>query len=212
MDGYQRQLQQIADEMTASAYHSALMSAPKIVQRSGVYKPEHQDIVEMSVRSMLSNGAGMLYVSSVVGGDVPPVHKLCDEGVDRGLLLGRKAVAKAFYVPVEHIHYISRGMMGNINDMVCMYSTEQDFVVINEEKGVVLKDNVNGLLNSSYGMHRAQIKFDWKEFKGIQFRYTTRLISSGHMAPIFMQVPGLSDNEIPPDELPTGVEIIGRAW
>ena len=78
-------------------------------------------------------------------------------------------------------------MTGNADDILCMYSTEQGVVVINKENGLVLKDDVNGPLNSSYGVHRVQTKFDGKEFKGIRFRYTTGLISSGHMAPIFMQ-------------------------
>ena len=65
----------------------------------------------------------MLYVSSVVGGDVPSVHKCCNEGAGEGLILEREAVAKVFGVPVEHIHYLLRGMMGNVDDMACMYST-----------------------------------------------------------------------------------------
>ena len=145
---------------------------------------------------------------SVVSGDVPPVHNICNEGAGKGLLLGRKAVANAFSVTVEHIHSLPRGMVRNVDDMVCMYSTEQGFVVTNEEKGLVLKDNVNGPLNSSYGVHFVQTKLDGKEFKGIKFRYTTGLISSGHMTPIFMQVSGLVNEEMPPDKLPSGVEII----
>ena len=96
--------------------------------------------------------------------------QVCNEGAGKGLLLGRKAVANEFSVPVEHIHSLPRGMMGNIDDMVYMYSTEQYFVVTNKEKGFVLKDNVNGPLNSSYGVHRVQTKFDGKEFKAIKFR------------------------------------------
>ena len=157
---------------------------------------------------MLSDLAGILYVSSVVGRDMLPVHKCCNDGAGEGLLLGRQAVAKVLGVPVEHIHYLSRGMMGNVDDIVCMYFTEQGFVVIKKEKGLVLKYNVNEPLNSSYDVHRAQTKFDGKEYKGIKFRSTAGLISSGHRAPIFMQVPGLSDKEMPPDKLPTGVEII----
>jgi hypothetical protein len=89
-----------------------------------------------------------------------------------------------------------------------MYSTKQGFLVVNTEKVLGLKVNVNGPLNSSYGVHQTQTKFNGKQFKGIKFRYTTESINSGHMASIFMQVPGLSDEEIPPDKLPRDVKLI----
>ena len=54
------------------------------------------------------------------------------------------------------------GMMGNINNMACMYFTKQCFLVINKEKGLVLKDDVNGPLNSSDGMNQDQTKVDGK--------------------------------------------------
>ena len=63
-----------SDERTASAYHSALMSALKIVWRVGVYKPEHQDFAKMFVWLSVSALAGMLYILSVVGGGVPLVQ------------------------------------------------------------------------------------------------------------------------------------------
>ena len=91
----------------------------------------------MSVQSMLSDLAGMLYVSSVVGKDVSSVHKFCNEETVEGLLLGRNTMAKAFGLPVEHVHYLPRGMMGNINDMVCMYSTEQSNGVFHWSKRTI---------------------------------------------------------------------------
>ena len=72
---------------------------------------------------------------------------------------------------------------------------------VNTEKELVLKDNVHGLLNSSYIVRQAQTKVGGKEFKGIRFRYTTELINRVHMATNFMQVLGLSDKEMPPDKL-----------
>jgi hypothetical protein len=93
--------------------------------------------------------------------------------------------------------------MMNIDDMACIYSTQNGFSLI-EEKGLLLKEH----LDSSYGVHRAQNEFDGKEFKGVKFKYTNGLVNSGHMAPIFMQVPGLTDEEMPTEKSPTGVEII----
>ena len=83
---------------------------------------------------MLSDLASMLYISSVVGGDVQSVHKFCDEGAGKGLLLGRKVVAKVFDVPDKHIRYMPRGMMGNVDDMVYMSSTRQGCVATNKDK------------------------------------------------------------------------------
>ena len=49
---------------------------------------------------------------------------------------------------------------------------------------------------------------DGKDFRGIKFRYTNGLVNSGHMAPIFMQVSELSDEEMPREKSPRGVETI----
>ena len=49
-------------------------------------------------------------------------------------------------VSIEHVHSLPRGLLVNVDAIVCMHSTEQGFVVINKEKGLVLKDNVNGPL------------------------------------------------------------------
>jgi hypothetical protein len=63
----------------------------------------------------------MFYILLVVDGDVPPTHKFCDEEAEKGLLLGHEAVAKAFGVPVENVHYLPREMMGNIDTwLVCI--------------------------------------------------------------------------------------------
>ena len=101
-------------------------------------------------------------------GGIPSVHIFCNEGAGKVLLLGCEAVAQVLGVPVDHVYYLQRVMIGNGDDTACVYST--GFVVNNKEKGLVMKDNVNGSLGSSYGVHRAQTKFGWKEFKGIKFR------------------------------------------
>ena len=56
------------------------------------------------MQSMMSNSAGMSYIFfSVVGEDVLPVHKFCDEEADDGLLLRHKRIAKVCGVLVEHM-------------------------------------------------------------------------------------------------------------
>ena len=62
----------------------------------------------------------MFYILLVVDGDVPPTYQFCDEWAGKGLLLGHEAVAKAFGVPVENVHYLPREMMGNVEDMACI--------------------------------------------------------------------------------------------
>jgi hypothetical protein len=39
-------------------------------------------------------------------------------------------------------------------------------------------------------------------------RFTNGPVGSIHMAPVFIQVPGLSNKEMPPEKLPSGVEIL----
>ena len=66
-------------------------------------------------------------------------RRRCDKEANKGLLLEREDVDTVCGVPVEQVRYLPRGMMVNVDDMTCMYSTEQGCVVINKEKGLVLK-------------------------------------------------------------------------
>ena len=59
----------------------------------------------------------MLCVSSLIGGDVPCEHCFYSSGAGEGLLLGRKALANAFNVSVDSIHYLPRGSTMNVDDM-----------------------------------------------------------------------------------------------
>ena len=52
-----------------------------------------------------------------------------------------------------------------------------------------------------------QGKFDGKEFKGIKVRFTHCPLVSGHMSSVFLQIPGLKDEEIPQEIFPSGVGI-----
>ena len=85
------------------------MSAPKIAHRGGAYKPEHRDDAELLERSMLSDLAGLLCVSSLIGVDVPRDHCFCSSGAGEGLVLGREALAKVFNVSVDSIHIYQGG-------------------------------------------------------------------------------------------------------
>ena len=71
-----------------------------------------------------------------------------------------------------------------------------------------MKDEVNGPTNSSYSVHRPQNEFDRNKFKGVKFRYTNGLLDCGHMAPVWMQVPGCSDEEMPSDKCESGVVVL----
>ena len=74
--------------------------------------------------------------------------------------------------------------MMNVNGMACIYSTNKALSIINEEKGLVLKDDMNGPMNNSCGVHREENEFDGKEFRGIKVRFTNGLVNSGHVAPV----------------------------
>ena len=190
------------DVKTVNAYHSTLMAMPEVALRAGDYKPVERDIAETSVRSVMADISGMLYVSALIDDNIPTELQFKPDGAGEGLLLARDLLAKAFDVSVDHVHFLPRGLRMNMDDMGGMYSSQHGFSM--EEKGLVLKDH----LNSSYGSHRAQTSFDGKKFSGIKFKFTNGLVDSGHMAPIFMQIPGLSNEEMPPEKSKTGVEII----
>ena len=103
------------------------------------------------MRSVISDITGILLLSAVIAGNMPREHHFRSERAGEGLLLGRDLLSKAFGVPVDHVHYLPRGLMMNIDNMACMYSTQNEFSLI-EEKGLLLKEH----LDSSYGVHRAQ--------------------------------------------------------
>ena len=50
------------DQTTVNIYHSALMSDPELTLRLGKEKPVQRDVAEPSVRSMLINTAGILFL------------------------------------------------------------------------------------------------------------------------------------------------------
>ena len=52
----------------------------------------------------------------------------------------------------------------NLNNMTCMYSTDQQFKTIGREKGLVLKVDGTGL----HGTHWKQGKFEGKQFKYVK--------------------------------------------
>ena len=82
---------------------------------------------------MLSSLAGMLCVLLVVDGDALPIHICCDEEAGKGLLPRNEAATKVFGVTVDHVQYLPRGILGNVDGVSCMYSTEQSVIFVNEE-------------------------------------------------------------------------------
>jgi hypothetical protein len=130
-----------------------------------------------------------------------------EEVAGEGLLLARKLLAEGLGVPVEMVHFLPRGLRCNVDDMACFYSREVGFCV-EKEKGLVLKDNVNGPANRSYSVHTPASEASTKKFDGVKARYTTLLADSGHMGRIWIQFPGLSEKELPPDKVPKGFIIM----
>ena len=135
------------DVKTVNAYHSTLMAMPEVALRAGDYKPVERDIAETSVRSVMVDISGMLYVSALIDDNIPTELQFKPDGAGEGLLLARDLLAKAFDVSVDHVHFLPRGLRMNMDDMGGMYSSQHGFSM--EEKGLVLKDH----LNSSYGSH-----------------------------------------------------------
>ena len=98
---------------------------------------------------MLTDVAGLCVISVVIGNSVPIQHQFSNDKAWEGLLLGRKALAKAFDVPIDHVQFLPQGNRFNMDNMVCIYSAANGVSIVNEERGLVLKDEVNGQTNST---------------------------------------------------------------
>ena len=74
-------------------YHSTLMSIPEITRRSGDCKPLHRDVGETSARSMLTDAAGLIYISAMIGDNFPPDYHFDKSIAGKGLFLSRDVLA-----------------------------------------------------------------------------------------------------------------------
>ena len=95
--------------------------------RVGKYTPGAQGVGDLSVRSMLEDLVGVLLLSCVICKSPPEQFTFKAESAGEGLLIGRDLLAKAFGVPVEHVHYLPKGTRMNVDDMVCMCHPENSF-------------------------------------------------------------------------------------
>jgi hypothetical protein len=77
--------------------------------------------------------------------NLPLQHLFRDSKTAKGFLFERNVLAAVFGVPVEHVHHFPRRLTMNPNDMICIYSTDQQFKTIGREKGLVLKVDGTGL-------------------------------------------------------------------
>ena len=197
------------NDRTAQTYHSSLLSDPDIVRRAGRDKDLHREIAETSVRCMLSNLVGILFCAAIIANpnEIPKQFRFVEEGAGQGLLLSRKLVAEAYNVPVDMVHFTPQGLTINTDDMACIYS-QLGGLQLQREAGLVLRKNVNGSNNRSYAVHREADEASKKRFDGIKGRYTTTIGDDGSIADIWLQIPGRSAKEMPPEMSPDGVIVV----
>lgn len=195
---------------TVQAYHSALMQDRRLVLRAGKDKDRHRLMAEGSQRSMLTNAAGILAVTTVVGdsanseNDVPNRFKFRPKNAGEGLLLSRDIMAEALGVSVENIHFTPRALLYNTDDMACMWSQENGFQVLSDEKGLVLREAIDDVSNKQYNTYQ-KAKDDSQPISGVKGRSTNTFAGDGIICPIFLQIPGFTDEEMSPDLTPGGV-------
>lgn len=159
---------------------------------------------------MLSNTAGILAVSAIIG-DVPEKYSFAKDGSGEGLLLAQDILAKAHGVPLEKVHCLKPGLRINIDDMACscIYSKDCGFsVAVKDMHGLVLEEHVTGRTGRSYHPHKEAEESSSKNFTGVKGRHTYLLTDRGHMGPIWLQIPDLSEEELPYDKIPTGVLLV----
>jgi len=194
----------LPSDMTVRSYHSALKSDPDITLRKGKDKPAARKKHELSVRSMLSNAAGALAGQAIIGDDIPKKLQFKEEGVGEGALLSRSILAKAFNVSEPHVHFMSRGLLSNQDDMACYYSQEAGFQ-FEREPGLVLKDSVT---NRSFSVHYDIDASASRKFNGRKIRFTFLLLADGSVGALWVQILGCTAREVPPTTCPEGIAIV----
>ena len=168
-------------------------------------KPVYRDVADTSVRNMLSTAAGMI-VSHCIIGDVP-VGREFKEDASEGAKLSRQILAEAHNVPVERINFVAREMIFSTDDMASQYVYEGGENEVETEKQLVRTESIKH--NTSYGVHvLAANSSSGNQLKGIKGRFTTTLCAGGVMAPIFIQFPVFTEEEIPRDTVPEGIIVL----
>ena len=82
-------------------------------------------------------------------------------------------------------------------------------VASQDTRGLVLEKNVTGRAGRSYHPHKEEEdSASSKKFTGVKGRHTNMLFDNGQMSPIWLQFPGLTEEQIPSDKVPFGVLVI----
>ena len=201
------QLEHAAEKKTVFTYHSALMSHRDVVIRTWKEKPLHREVAETSQRIMLSNLCGYLLALSLVESNIPDRFKLKTANLGDGVKLSRKLLASALGVDENMVHFVLPSLVINTDDMAAFYSQDGG-TVLDQEPGLVLKGNVAGKNKRSYSVHHPANEGANKKFKGRKARFTTSMTASGSLGKTCVQILGLTDAEMPPEIVPSGVVLM----
>ena len=116
-----------------------------------------------------------------------------------GLLISRRLVSAAFGILAYKFHFLRKGLLINIDDMTCVYSTNDGFSFENTS-GLTLKSSVSSN-KQSYSAHFKAHESAAKRFRGIKGRYANLMVDNSQMGPIWLQFLGLSAEELPPNAI-----------
>ena len=205
-----KDIHQIAepDKKTVDAYHSALKSMSNITERTAQSKTQHRDIAETSSRAMMSNYTGMLSVVAVIESaehPIPAQFKFDASRASKGENLSREIYAKAMGVPVESVHFTPPDLISNIDDMASMYVPPKKQDERSEDRSVLV--DVSSTTNNSYGIHSSNVNSE-PRCNDLKIRLTNSITLGGQYMPVFVQLPGFTENEIPRSKVPNGVVIL----
>lgn len=180
------------DPKTVDGYHNALATHPDNKVVTSKPNPIHRTVAALSQRPMLSNVAGMI-AARCMHLSKDQVHhrvKLDLSNISDGVLRAREMYAKAINARPEDVYFTPKELMSNMDDKACEYTGDitkkfdMSHVIVNKS-----------MLHKKYDVHDSRDNSN--NFKGVKARYTSIMSAGGHLGPLFLQILGFTEAEMP---------------
>ena len=195
---------------TVQAYHSALMSMPDLQERLCKPKNALREAAETSLRNMLSFLCCVGNARAYVCADptsIPPEYRFDAAAASPGCIKMRRIIAKSHGVPESHVQFSARQLFFNTDDTAVFSNFSGDGGGEGvSDKGKTAVVTREAAQNKSYNCHyQGNNK---RDLDGQKVRLTNTIAAGGNILPAWVQVPGFSEEEIPPDKVPKGYIVL----
>ena len=138
---------------------------------------------------------------------IPPEFCFDKTKATEGCKKARGLVAQSYGVPEQAIQFIVPQLFFNQDNMeiYCNFLSNGNDEG-NTDDGKTALVTKQAADHKCYGVHYQ--KLNCSQFNGLKIRLTNQLAAGGGLAPAWVQVLGFTDEEMPPEKVPTGLIIL----